>query len=76
MSGPTHGAILDTRWLPERVKRNLAVGLEARWTELVRDAKAGYGSDATKGMREDLVHDARQAFALGLISYLPAWARP
>lgn len=70
-----HGAILDTRWLPERMKRNLANGLDALHLELVRNRGAGYGGDMTKGMREALVSDARQAYALGIISYLPAWAK-
>lgn len=73
---PIFGAILDTRWMSYRIKRNLAYGLEARWTELVSAAKAGYGSDMTKGSREELISDARQAFALGLIAYLPKWAKP
>lgn len=59
--------------LPESLKRNLATGLEARWTELWNQRKAGYGSDATKGQREALISDARQAYALGIITHLPSF---
>lgn len=69
------GAILDTRFLPARLKKNLAFGMEAYMLELVRDQRAGYGADATRGLRDALVSDARQAYALGLIGYLPTWAK-
>lgn len=71
----SNSAMLVTRYLPDRLKKNLAWGLEARYLELWNNRGAGYGTDNTKGMRDDLISDARQAFALGLISYLPGWAK-
>lgn len=69
-------ALLRTRYLPERLKRNLAVGLDARWLELVRDQRTGYSPGLPDQRMTDLQSDARQAHALGLISYLPDWAKP
>ena len=68
-------AILHTGYLPFRLIQNLAFGLEARWLDLLRDRHASYGGDATRQTRADLISDARQAYALGLISYLPTWAQ-
>lgn len=70
-----NNACFCTGYLPESLKTNLGRGLEARYIELWRDRNAGYGSDMTAGMREKLASDARQAHALGLIPYLPQWAR-
>lgn len=71
----SNSAMLVTRYLPARLKQNLAIGLEAQWERLWQDRKAGYAADNTKGLRDALISDARQAFALGLITYLPTWAR-
>lgn len=72
----TNNACFCTGYLPDRLKRNLAQGLEARYLELWNARGAGYAADNTKGMRDALISDARQAHALGLISYLPTWAKP
>lgn len=75
MDTETPSAILHTRYLDPNVKRSLTWGLQARWDELVRDRTAGYGDDATKGQREALIHDTRSAYASGLLTYLPPFAR-
>lgn len=67
-------AILNTRHLPERLKRTLAWALEARMTELTAESRTGYSPGAYDPRVDDLVSDTRQAHALGLISYLPKWA--
>ena len=68
------GAFLDTRFLSDDMKRTLAVGLEARHDELMRDARTGYTPGASDPRVEKLVAVARQAHALGIIAYLPKWA--
>jgi hypothetical protein len=65
------GAILDTRFLNSQVKSNLANGLCALYLELERNKRAGYGEDMTKEQRVNLAHHAREAYALGLLAYLP-----
>ena len=69
------GAILNTQYLPIRLKRNLANGLDARYLELERDQRTGYNPGAPDPRIDDLVSDTRQAFALGLLSFLPWWAK-
>jgi hypothetical protein len=69
-------AMLRTLYLPVRLKRNLAVGLDARWLELERDMRTGYNPGKPDQRMADLISDARQAYALGLIAYLPGWAKP
>ena len=69
------GAILHTAYLPHRLTTNLADGLWARYNELVSMQGAGYAEDNTAQQRADLIDDARNAFALGLLSYLPPWAK-
>ena len=71
----TNSAMLVTRFLPERLKQNLAHGLDARWLELSSYPKGYGGRDAQGSAKADLISDARQAHSLGLISYLPTWAR-
>lgn len=68
------GAILHTGHLPRRLKSNLAWGLEARWEELHQAQRTGYQQDQEDPRMAALKSDARQAFALGLITYLPRWA--
>lgn len=70
------GAVLHTAYLPERMKRNFSVGLDARMLELVRDQRTGYSPGAVDPRIGDLVSDARAAFAVGLIAFLPTWAKP
>lgn len=67
------GAILDTRFLPESMKHDFAWGLDARHQELVT-YPAGY-IPANDTRMAQLISTARQAYALGLISYLPTWAK-
>lgn len=66
-----NSAMLVTRYLPESMKNNLAWGLHARYNELWRDRGAGYDADNTKRQRKQLMEDARQAYALGLTSFIP-----
>jgi hypothetical protein len=68
-------AMVRTKYLPVRLRRNLAVGLEARWLELLRDQRTGYSPGRLDRRMLELQSDARQAYALGLISYLPRWAK-
>lgn len=68
-------AILRTRYLPERMKRNLARGLDALMLELMSDRHTGYAPGTADPRVNDLVSDARQAHALGLIGFLPGWAK-
>lgn len=71
----TNSAMLVTGFLPRRLKMNMAYGFEARWLELMRYPKGYNSGDAQKQAKVDLISDARQAHALGLISYLPDWAQ-
>src|SRR5688572_9223079 len=71
----SNSAMLVTRYLPERLKRNLTHGLEARWLELQRDGKVGYTPGAHDPRVDALISDARQAYALGITLYLPEWAK-
>lgn len=71
----SNSAMLVTRFLPERLKRNIAVGFDARWLELKRDLRTGYTPGKADPRMADLISDAKQAFALGLITYLPQWAK-
>jgi hypothetical protein len=68
------GAVLNTTYLPPRLLRNLANGLDARYLELQRDSRTGYRPGAVDVRVAELVSDTRQAFALGLLAYLPEWA--
>lgn len=68
-------SILNTAHMSAGTKADLAFGLEARMQELIRDRKAGYGHDMTRGQRERLIRTARDTYALGIIGYLPEWAR-
>lgn len=69
------GAVLHTGFLPGRMTRNLARGLDALWIELTRDQRTGYTPGKGDPRMDDLVSDARQAHALGLIGFLPGWAK-
>lgn len=68
-------AILNTAHLPERLTRNLARGLDALMLELMRDRNTGYAPGTHDPRIDALVTDARQAHALGMIGYLPGWAK-
>lgn len=70
----TNSAMLVTGFLPRRLKMNMAYGFEARWLELMRYPKGYNSGDAQSQAKVDLISDARQAYALGLIFYLPDWA--
>lgn len=63
------------RVLTPRAQRSLAWGLEARWLELWSQRAAGYAADNTVSARETLIEDAREAYAKGMIAYLPGWAK-
>ena len=63
------------RVLTPRAQRSLSWGLEARWLELWNQRTAGYSADKTAESRQQLIEDAREAHSLGLIAYLPAWAK-
>lgn len=67
------GAILHTEFLPASMKHDLTWGLDARHQELVT-YPAGY-IPANDTRMEQLITTARQAYALGLLSYLPEWAK-
>lgn len=67
-------AMLVTRYLPTRLRHNIAWGLSAYHSELLSNRSSGYADDNTKKQRDNLIEDTRQAFALGIIDYLPSWA--
>ena len=68
-------ATLDTKYLPERLTRNLGRGLDALMLELMSDRRTGYAPGTHDPRIDALVSDARQAYALGLIGFLPGWAK-
>lgn len=68
-------AILRTDHLPARLKSNLAKGLDALMLELMSNRNTGYVPGLPDPRVDALVSDARQAYALGLIGFLPGWAK-
>lgn len=68
-------AMLRTQFLPVRLRRNLARGLDALMLELMSNRNTGYAPGTYDPRIDALVSDARQAYALGLIGYLPGWAK-
>lgn len=61
--------------LPARMTRTLARGLDALMFNLLDDRRKGYAPGTPDPRIDALVADARKAYALGLIGYLPGWAK-
>ena len=68
-------AALRTKFLPVRLKSNLAKGLDALMLELMTNRNTGYAPGTNDPRVDALISDARQAYALGLIGFLPGWAK-